>query len=564
MNARRLDVNFRNHNTPSMHLAGVLTPAPEGDRSPAGRPRVTADVDNTVLRRLPGRSIPRLLARDIAWCTRGCNCGGACAGQPHADEELLEAGGRALSRAVAARAADSAPAAIPTALPESVGGLRATERRGLSPRERPASQVVARIPSFRPRPAWSWSCSSQLPPACEPLSIADNPWAFWSLWSRAWTYFAVDRVDCKADAQTVWDAYFSATGSPSFVWSEARDPGSCVIRSLKADPDHLPFEQPIINAVVASIPALVPRLRGTAVLRLPLVDAGVTPAVLGPPPGGCGGGSPPTPRCLALNHNRRVGGQFFGGVGQAEPGAPHGQCGSEYGPDTREVDGVVVLTKRVDPTDPCRILVEPSIELHWHITDAVDFCPGNTIDWCATRPLSDPCWLLRGPVVSVSRLEASGMARDIRVEADYTRVRTVAPQGPFPTPDPVPPRVVTIPAHALFGFDRDTLTPRARAELLATLGDAPLHADPAQPVEVNGHTDSVGAPEYNQRLSERRALAVKRILEEEYPNLSAPGRVVAVGFGETQPVAPNTTEAGRRENRRVEIVLRRGEAVICP
>ena len=67
---------------------------------------------------------------------------------------------------------------------------------------------------------------------------------------------------------------------------------------------------------------------------------------------------------------------------------------------------------------------------------------------------------------------------------------------------------------------------------------------------VEGHTDSVGTDAYNQRLSERRANAVRRVLVDE---LGVEGnRVNAVGYGESRPVADNSTEEGRAINRRVE------------
>ena len=73
---------------------------------------------------------------------------------------------------------------------------------------------------------------------------------------------------------------------------------------------------------------------------------------------------------------------------------------------------------------------------------------------------------------------------------------------------------------------------------------------------MRGHTDSRGSDEYNDRLSQQRADAVKEFLEDRYPNLR--GRVHAVGRGEREPVAPNEIDgrdnpAGRALNRRVEI-----------
>ena len=67
---------------------------------------------------------------------------------------------------------------------------------------------------------------------------------------------------------------------------------------------------------------------------------------------------------------------------------------------------------------------------------------------------------------------------------------------------------------------------------------------------IEGHTDSLGDDEYNQDLSERRAQSVVDFLTDAGVD---PSRLQAVGYGESDPVADNATEAGRRENRRVKI-----------
>jgi outer membrane protein OmpA-like peptidoglycan-associated protein len=71
-------------------------------------------------------------------------------------------------------------------------------------------------------------------------------------------------------------------------------------------------------------------------------------------------------------------------------------------------------------------------------------------------------------------------------------------------------------------------------------------------VEVAGHTDSTGAAEQNQQLSERRANSVAQYLQSQG---LATNRVVTVGAGETRPVADNATAEGRQANRRVELTL---------
>jgi OOP family OmpA-OmpF porin len=67
-----------------------------------------------------------------------------------------------------------------------------------------------------------------------------------------------------------------------------------------------------------------------------------------------------------------------------------------------------------------------------------------------------------------------------------------------------------------------------------------------------GHTDSIGEDDYNQKLSERRAMAVRQTLINDY-GIDG-GRLVARGYGEAQPVADNATEEGRYQNRRVEVI----------
>jgi len=76
---------------------------------------------------------------------------------------------------------------------------------------------------------------------------------------------------------------------------------------------------------------------------------------------------------------------------------------------------------------------------------------------------------------------------------------------------------------------------------------------PGLTLEVEGHTDSVGSEEYNQRLSEQRAGSVRYYLIKE--GITAMNSVPAKGFGKLQPVATNETAAGRQLNRRVELIV---------
>lgn len=86
-----------------------------------------------------------------------------------------------------------------------------------------------------------------------------------------------------------------------------------------------------------------------------------------------------------------------------------------------------------------------------------------------------------------------------------------------------------------------------------------LNNYPKSQVIIKGHTDSTGTESYNQGLSEDRADRVRNFLISEGV---APARITALGFGETLPVATNATDAGRAQNRRVEIEIRPNEEVM--
>lgn len=93
------------------------------------------------------------------------------------------------------------------------------------------------------------------------------------------------------------------------------------------------------------------------------------------------------------------------------------------------------------------------------------------------------------------------------------------------------------------------LTPESEKMLLRVLNT--LNAYPDMKVEIRGYTDNVGKASSNQRLSQRRATAVRYWLLNKGVD---PDRVVANGYGEANPIADNTTKEGRRLNRRIEFV----------
>jgi outer membrane protein OmpA-like peptidoglycan-associated protein len=74
-------------------------------------------------------------------------------------------------------------------------------------------------------------------------------------------------------------------------------------------------------------------------------------------------------------------------------------------------------------------------------------------------------------------------------------------------------------------------------------------------IEIQGHTDNVGNPASNQTLSERRASAVKQWMETRSTTLFPANRTTVSGYGDTKPVASNTSTDGKARNRRVTIIL---------
>lgn len=117
------------------------------------------------------------------------------------------------------------------------------------------------------------------------------------------------------------------------------------------------------------------------------------------------------------------------------------------------------------------------------------------------------------------------------------------------TPAPVvSTKTITLSTDALFDFDKAILKPNGKKALDALVGDA--KAVTVTKIVIEGHADSIGTDAYNQKLSERRAQAVKAYLTGKGVN---PQKMETVGYGESRPVADNKTSAGRAQNRRVNV-----------
>ena len=129
-------------------------------------------------------------------------------------------------------------------------------------------------------------------------------------------------------------------------------------------------------------------------------------------------------------------------------------------------------------------------------------------------------------------------------------------------------KIARIPGTEVERVDEDTLLVHFENDVLFDVDSTRIDSDGRQALEdlsgvleeysktaviVQGHTDSTGSEEHNDDLSERRAESVRRYLVSVGVDQD---RLATMGFGETAPVASNDSESGRRQNRRVDILLR--------
>jgi OmpA-OmpF porin, OOP family len=206
--------------------------------------------------------------------------------------------------------------------------------------------------------------------------------------------------------------------------------------------------------------------------------------------------------------------------------------------------------KEIEKCDSTTLKLTTSGKVQSAVLDGVQIVPaGGTI---AVSPASTTTYTAK----------VFGTGGSSTCSATVTVTVTPPPVCPSPPPCPKPPppaaKVIDrLTIHVNFDFDKSNITKADDAELQKAINF--LRKYPDSRVKLEGHTDSKGTEEYNQKLSERRAEAVRQYLIKEGAVDKA--MISATGYGELRPIAPNETPdgkdnpEGRAENRRVEILI---------
>lgn len=199
--------------------------------------------------------------------------------------------------------------------------------------------------------------------------------------------------------------------------------------------------------------------------------------------------------------------------------------------------------------------------------DQVQFDPSNWYLVLLPRDAFGTQWLgwISGKNLEPAPPRPSTTAAAAPAAPAMTTAPTVAPT-PAPASETARPAEASTPARAstdasplrpiqevvlLFAFDRSDLSEAAKHTLSTNLSSGAEAASLS--FSLGGHADATGPDDYNHKLGLARANAVREYIVDQLK--VSPDRISVTSFGETQPVAPNTTRAGRADNRRVVVTV---------
>ena len=179
---------------------------------------------------------------------------------------------------------------------------------------------------------------------------------------------------------------------------------------------------------------------------------------------------------------------------------------------------------------------------------AIDYMPGPKIDAFLATFASQNRGEARKAGTGADLLAAFQKFAS-RLEQHYIVSYEFAPPPP-PPPPPPSLKTMVFEEAAMFDFNKADLKPEGKEQIKAYREKAKAQMSSARKVKITGHTDNVGAADYNMKLSLRRAEAIRDYLVSLGVD---PGKLEVSGEGETKPVADNKTKEGRAKNRRVEV-----------
>jgi hypothetical protein len=351
------------------------------------------------------------------------------ASSPDAARTLQRAiGNAAMARLVSrSRPSRTPPPREPSPTAEDHSAAAATLSRAVAAR-RMIQRDITPVPPYRPDPPWSQVGPKNPSPTCTPywgfLGFSADAAQIWRL-----LYSIIDapkslgdRCGCET-VRTAFDLYMRAQVPKSMRKFTLADNGNCVSEQLAKSKTHVDLEDSLLqkwSAMKSKIPQILAGAREAEIDLIEATDFGRIVAN-------------DASRTLTQKNvdtdityteNKLAGGLLFGGASSTGETTDD----SEFGPDTRRVAGTIKLRRYDDGSNAGWMSVEQTITFKYSIHDALDFCPGNTLQktgWTLDRLEYNEI------ITDFSRLEASGMARDVSFDVDYHRTTTFTSEIPL-------------------------------------------------------------------------------------------------------------------------------------